>query len=59
MADIQRHTITTRAGNTLSVFYNPENDLFVVDLISENEQGGNEIVRKTLNENALLAHTIS
>lgn len=52
---IQRHNITTKQGNTLSIFYNPENDLFVVDLVAANETGGNEFVRKTLDEAALLA----
>ncbi len=56
MADIQRHSITTAKGNTLSFFYNPENDLLVVDLIHKNENGGNELVRKTLDEKKLLAH---
>jgi len=51
---ITRHYITTRGGNTLSVFYNPDNDLLVIDLVHKNERGGNELVRKTLDEKALL-----
>lgn len=53
---IQRVVIKTRWGNTLEVFYNPENNLFVVDLVSKGQFGGNEIVRQTLDERALLAH---
>jgi hypothetical protein len=45
MSDISRHNITTKGGNTLSIFYNPDNGLVVVDLIHKNERGGNEIVR--------------
>ena len=51
---ITQHYITTKAGNTLSVFYNPDNDLLVVDLVHKNERGGNEIIRMTLNEKSLL-----
>lgn len=58
MNEIQRHQITTRAGNTLSFFYNPENNLLVVDLIHKNELGGNEVVRMTLNEKKLLKHAV-
>ena len=51
---ITQHYITTKAGNTLSVFYNSDNNLLVVDLVNKNETGGNEIVRMTLNEKKLL-----
>ena len=53
---IQRHQITTKAGNTLSFFYNPKNNLVVVDLIHKNETGGRELLRQTLRESKLLAH---
>ena len=53
---IQTFTVTTKAGNTLQFFYNPENGLVVVDIIHKNELGGNEILRKTLDEKKLLAH---
>jgi len=48
--------IETKKGNTIQVFYNPDNNLLIVDLIAKNEKGGNEIVRKTLDESKLLAH---
>lgn len=54
--NIHRHTVTTKAGNTLSFFYNPDNDLLVVDIIHKNEKGGNELIRKTLDERSLLKH---
>ena len=53
---IQTFNITTKAGNTLQIFYNPENDLVVVDLIAKNEKGGNEVFRKTLDEKKMLKH---
>lgn len=54
---IQRHSFKTRGGNTLEFFYNPENNLLVVDLISFSENGGgNELVRRTLDESYLLRH---
>ena len=54
MAGIHQSTITTKGGNTLSFFYNPENDLLVVDLVRKDQKGGNELVRMTLNEYNLL-----
>jgi len=54
--EIHRHSITTKRGNTIQFFYNPENNLVVVDLIANDESGGCEIVRKTIDENKLLAH---
>ena len=55
-ANIQRLSMITKAGNTLSFFYNTENSLLVVDLVDKNDNGGNELVRLTLNEKKLLAH---
>lgn len=52
-----RYTTKTKAGNTLQFFYNPENNLLVVALISANENGGNELLRQTLDESGLLGHT--
>ena len=54
--EITRVMIPTRGGNELMVFYNPELDLLVVDLIAYDEEGGNEIVRQKLNEAELLEH---
>ena len=48
------HNITTKNGNTLSFFYNPDNNLVVIDLVKKDESGGNEIFRKTLDEKTLL-----
>ena len=55
-ANIQCLSMITKAGNTLSFFYNTENSLLVVDLVDKKETGGNELVRLTLNEKKLLAH---
>ena len=49
-------SIKTAGKNTLQFFYNPENNLVVVDLISKNDKGGNELFRKTLDEKSLLSH---
>jgi hypothetical protein len=54
--EITRLNVTTKAGDTLQLFYNPENSLVVVDLVAANEKGGNELLRKTLTEKKLLAH---
>ena len=54
MDNIKRFNATTKAGNTLSFFYNPDNDLVVVDLTHKNERGGNEILRQTLDEKKLV-----
>jgi len=56
MDNIKQVQIETKQGNTLSFFYNSDNDLLVVDLVSKNEKGGNELMRKTLNEEQLLNH---
>ena len=53
---IINHYIPTRQGHTVSVFFNQETDLLVVDVVHKNEKGGNEIVRRTLDYNALLPH---
>ena len=53
---IQSTGVTTKAGNTLEFFYNPDNDLVVIDLISKKETGGKELLRVTLNEKAMLKH---
>lgn len=52
--EIKTFRITTKAGNTLEFFYNPENDLVVVDLTHKNMRGGKELLRKTLNEKKLI-----
>lgn len=52
---ITQHYITTKAGNTLSTFYNSENNLLVVDIVHKDESHGNEIVRMTLDEKKLLS----
>jgi hypothetical protein len=56
MMRIDRHRVTTKAGNTLEFFYNPDNDLVVIDLISNKETGGKELLRVTLDEKAMLKH---
>lgn len=48
--------VTTKEGHTLSLFYNPESNLVVLDLVHENEEGGNELFRKELNMKKLLEH---
>ena len=53
---ISRCNVTTKAGNTLSFFYNPTNDLVVIDLIHKNEESGTELLRKTIDEKKLLSH---
>jgi hypothetical protein len=54
VSEIKRFQVTTTAGNTLSFFYNPGNNLVVIDLIHKNERGGNELFRQTLDEKALI-----
>lgn len=56
MPDIERWNVPTRDGNTLSVFYNRETNLLVVDVIDQNETGGCEVVRMTIDEPKALAH---
>ena len=48
--------ITTPSGNVIQMFYNPVNNLLVVDIIAKNEKGGHELLRLTLDEKKLLAH---
>lgn len=56
---IQRHNITTPKGNIINIFFNDETNLLVVDLVAENECGGNELLRQKLDEDALLEHTLT
>jgi hypothetical protein len=53
---IVRFGIATKAGNRLEFFYNPDNDLVVVDLSSKHDTGGTELLRVTLKEKAMLKH---
>lgn len=46
----------TKAGNELRVFYNAATGLLVVDLNHAERAGGNELIRRTLNEATLLKH---
>lgn len=46
----------TKSGHTVQVFFNSETNLLVVDIVHKNEKGGNEVVRRVLNERALLKH---
>lgn len=56
ISDIWRYSFMTKKGNQLSFFYNHENNLLVVDLVDKSKTGGNEIVRKILDEDKLLSH---
>jgi len=53
---ITRTSIKTKNGNILELFYNDENDLVCLDLVAKNEEGGNELLRQTLDEDVLLSH---
>jgi hypothetical protein len=53
---IQRHRFTTKAGHELSVFFNRDTGLLVVDLNHKERAGGSELVRRTLDEERLLSH---
>jgi len=57
MTAIQTISMRTAKGNTLQLFYNNETGLIVADLVSANGQGGNEILRKRIDENLMLLHT--
>jgi hypothetical protein len=54
--EIYRREIETPEGHTICIFYNTTTRLLVVDVIDTSEEGGNEILRKTLNFDELLAH---
>jgi hypothetical protein len=49
-------TVKTKAGHDLRFFYNRTRGLLVIDLNHSIKAGGHEIVRRVLNEEALLAH---
>ena len=55
-SDIKRVSVPTAEGNSLDVFYNPENNLLVIDLTHKSGKGGNEIIRMTLDEKSMLRH---
>jgi hypothetical protein len=48
--EIEQFTVKTKLGNFVQFFFNPENNLVVVDIIHKNEKGGNEIFRQRINE---------
>ena len=47
-ARITRHNIEADNGQTVAVFFNHETSLLVVDIIDADDEGGTEIVRRTL-----------
>ena len=59
---IHRHTVTLPSGNLLQFFINdaPKTGgiLLVVDLVSAEENGGNELVRKRFDEGQCLEHLV-
>lgn len=48
--------VTRPEGHIISVFYNHSSKLLVVDVVHKAENGGNEVMRKTLNFKRLLKH---
>lgn len=52
--DIERHTIKTKYGNYLSIFFNRTTGLFVVDIVRADERGGNEFIRRTIDDKRML-----
>lgn len=56
VAPIVHHHISTRPGHIISVFFNRDTDLLVVDVVHKKEKGGNQIVRRKLDYKALLPH---
>jgi hypothetical protein len=42
---IFQKNLRLKDGGTLSIFFNPENNLLVVDKIRKDELGGNEFIR--------------
>lgn len=56
MAPIVHHHIETKQKHLITVFFNRDTDLLVVDVVHKNEKGGNEIVRRKLDYKALLPH---
>ena len=58
MAEIERRHITTKNGNTISLFYCTVNDLVVVDLNAKDGSGGNELLRCYMEEEKLLYHCV-
>ena len=45
MKDIFRKEIKLKDGNTLSIFFNKDSNLLVVDKIRKDFKGGNEFIR--------------
>ena len=53
---IQEFRAETNEGHTVNFFFNPENQLIVVDLIHKNELGGHELMRRKIDQKTMLAH---
>jgi hypothetical protein len=52
---LHRHHITLKSGHGLSFFFNETTGLLVVDVNHRNERGGNEIIRRTIDPDKLVA----
>lgn len=48
--------VTRPEGHILTMFYNHESKLLVVDVVHKSENGGGEVMRRTLNFKRLLKH---
>ncbi len=53
---IFRAYTSTKDGHAIEFFFSRETNLLVVDIVHKNARGGNEVLRRTLDPAALLAH---
>ena len=46
--------VTTKEGNSLYVYFNPVNNVLMVDIVNKSKSKGKELVRMTVDENNML-----
>jgi len=51
---VYREVVTTKEGNSLYVYFNPVNNVLMVDIVNKSKSKGKELVRMTVDENNML-----
>lgn len=51
---VYRVVVTTKEGNSLYVYFNPVNNVLMVDIVNKSKSKGKELVRMTVDENNML-----
>lgn len=57
-SEVARFVTETKQGNTLSIFFNKETNLLIIDLIEKSGAEHNEFIWRYIDENELLERVL-